>query len=146
MLDTFSCLYTASERENSFVVMKKKGENFTMECSTKDAEKDHIILYARLPSKHIVLTWDKSTNITNLGKGYSERVKISGTMHKLTVRISDLQLNDSGMYISLYSKYDVAKDGEEEEEGCIILLLVKGVCMSFSNIDTDSTSLRCNTK
>lgn len=127
MLDTFSCLYTASERENGFVMMKK-GENFTMECSTKDDKKDHFMLYARLPSKHIVVVFDKNTGNATLSNGYSERVKIGKNMHKLTVRISDLQLDDSGLYIGEYSKYDVDKNVEDKKEGCSILLFVKGMC------------------
>lgn len=146
MLDTFSCLYTASERENGFVMMKK-GENFTMECSTKDDKKDHFMLYARLPSKHIVVVFDKNTGKATLSNGYSERVKIGKNMHKLTVRISDLQLDDSGLYIGEYSKYDVDKNVEDKKEGCSILLFVKGMCtVSFDNTDTDSNSLGCNTK
>ncbi|MCI4385305.1 hypothetical protein PGIGA_G00048900 [Pangasianodon gigas] len=126
LLAVYSVLGAASERENRFVKMKK-GDNFTMECNTKDNKNDHLSLYARLPRKHVVLAYDGHTNNFSLGEQYTERVKISGTMHKLTVRISDLQLNDSGLYIGLYRKFNLEKNVDEEEEGCNILLFVNDV-------------------
>ncbi|KAF4092315.1 hypothetical protein AMELA_G00019510 [Ameiurus melas] len=73
------------------------------------------------------MAYDKQTNDFTLSMEYKKRVKINGTMQKLTITISDLRLEDSGLYIGLYSKYDLEKKEEVEEEGCCMLLLVNDV-------------------
>lgn len=117
-----------------------------MECTTKDSKKDSLILYARFPSIHIVLSYDHTTNYT-LNTEYKERVKVSGTLHKCTIKISDMQLKDSALYYGIYSKLNKQKNGEEKEEGCSILLFVNGEYAPVfrfyisDNIDAHSTLL-----
>lgn len=125
MPDPLSCLYTASERENGFLKMKS-GETFTMECKTVDNTIDNLRLYVRLPIKHLVVLYDNNTNEFTISMAYTKRVKISGHLNKLTISISDMQLDDSGLYIGWYSKYDLSKSQELEEEGCSTLLFVNG--------------------
>lgn len=149
MPDTLSCLYTASERKNGFIKMKS-GETFTIECKTVDNTRyDSLKLYARLPSMHLVGFYDNHTKSFS-SKEYTKRVKISGPIDKLTISISDMQLDDSGLYIGCYSKFD--KNQEVEEEGCSTLLFVNGKnafvfrIYFFGKIDADSTLLHYRTK
>ncbi|XP_027027651.1 uncharacterized protein LOC113659199 [Tachysurus fulvidraco] len=115
-----------SEKKKGFETMKK-GENFTMKCNTMDKQTDTLNIYSRLPSKHIVLAYDIQRNVCTFGPEYKKRMTISGTAKKLTVTITDMQTNDSGLYIGHYTKFDITKGVEEGEEGCSSLLFVNDV-------------------
>ncbi|KAF7698273.1 uncharacterized protein LOC124396997 [Silurus meridionalis] len=122
-----SCLLgSAPERENGFVKVKK-GDSLTMECTTTDTKFDNLELLARIPNKHVVMVFDKNTDSKNLGMEYSGRVTSSGTIDKLSITISNLQLNESGLYIGIYSKYDLGQQQIVKEEGCSVLLFVNDV-------------------
>ncbi|KAI5097585.1 tachykinin-4 precursor [Silurus meridionalis] len=116
----------APERENGFVKVKK-GDSLTMECTTTDTKFDNLELLARIPNKHVVMVFDKNTDSKNLGMEYSGRVTSSGTIDKLSITISNLQLNESGLYIGIYSKYDLGQQQIVKEEGCSVLLFVNDV-------------------
>ncbi|KAG7335174.1 hypothetical protein KOW79_001770 [Hemibagrus wyckioides] len=132
VLATYIVLGAASERENGFEQMKR-GENFTMECNTKDNKKDTLTIYTRLPSKNVLLIYDMQSNKCNFGSKYTDRVKISGNGHKLIMTLSDMQPKDSGLYIGQYSSYNIYKNVVEEEEGCSRLLFVKDVDKTLSS-------------
>lgn len=91
-----------------------------------DIKTDSFSIHARQPKKNVVVFYDHYTKNYTAGTGYDKRVHISGAMHKLTIKISDLQLHDSGLYLGTYSKFDVEKNAEEEKEACSALLFVNG--------------------
>ncbi|XP_046722384.1 uncharacterized protein LOC124397002 isoform X1 [Silurus meridionalis] len=126
VLASVSVLGSAPERENGFVKVKK-GDSLTMECTTTDTKFDNLELLARIPNKHVVMVFDKNTDSKNLGMEYSGRVTSSGTIDKLSITISNLQLNESGLYIGIYSKYDLGQQQIVKEEGCSVLLFVNDV-------------------
>ncbi|XP_053371113.1 uncharacterized protein LOC128544848 isoform X2 [Clarias gariepinus] len=103
---------------------KNKGKSLIMECKTTDGQKDNFKLFANVPSKHIVVVYDKQTNNYTISKEYKERVTIKGPFDKITMELKDLQLGDSGLYVGQYSNFNLQKNVEEEEEVCAILLHV----------------------
>lgn len=129
-LDTLFCLYTASDG----YVKLKKGERFTVDCKAKVRGQESFSLYARYPSKHVLVVYDEKTNKHTLGNEYKGRINISGTIDHLKIVINALQLNDSGLYLGHYNKYNIEKNEEEIEEGCAVLLFVKGKNLYVSRI------------
>ncbi|KAF5896971.1 nicotinamide riboside kinase 1 isoform X1, partial [Clarias magur] len=115
-----------SEREKNSIQLNQ-GQTFTMKCQTADNKKDNFSLFARHPGKDIMVFYDKNTNSFTIEEQYRERVSISGSIQKITMELKDLQLKDSGLYLGQYSKFNLEKNVEEEEEGCAILLHVKEV-------------------
>lgn len=117
-----------------------------MECKTTDGQKDNFKLFANVPSKHIVVVYDKQTNNFTISKEYKERVTIKGPFNKPTMELKNLQLEDSGLYVGQYSKFNVEKNLEEKEEGCAIFLHVNGkytsICFS-QNLCCQNSALLC---
>ncbi|KAI4904305.1 hypothetical protein NFI96_021896, partial [Prochilodus magdalenae] len=106
-------------------VTKNQGENLTMVCTTKDADQIGLYLYARLPEKHEVLYYDKSTNEVTPNKEYIGKVNTSGEIQNLTITITGLLKNNSGLYSCVYNSYSGARVTEKETNG--VLLFVKEV-------------------
>ncbi|KAI4878995.1 hypothetical protein NFI96_005170 [Prochilodus magdalenae] len=107
-------------------VTKNQGENLTMVCTTTE-ETDHVglFLYARLPEKHQVFYYDKSSKAVTPNKEYIGKVNTSGEIQNLTITITGLQERDSGFYSCVYNSLSGARVTEKETNG--VLLFVKEV-------------------
>ncbi|XP_026864902.2 nicotinamide riboside kinase 1 isoform X1 [Electrophorus electricus] len=105
-------------------IIKKEGEILTMECV-----KEHhmgLDLVVKCPQKHSVLYYDFKSQKITLNMDYKERVNISINRQKITIVLTDLQLEDSGLYSCIYTRiidYDVL-----QEAGDQVFLFVNKSC------------------
>lgn len=106
------------------VVKKNQGETVTMMCNTQKKDQTSVYLYARLPEKQDVMYYVRGSDMKDLtfASKYSGRVNISGSFEKLTIVITHLQQDDSGVY---YCAYNAMKEQIEETETDSILLFVE---------------------
>ncbi|KAL6475997.1 hypothetical protein MHYP_G00144960 [Metynnis hypsauchen] len=105
-------------------VVKSQGENLTMVCTTEDTDPIGLYLHLRRPEKHEVFYYDISSKTLVTSQEYDRRVTISGDPKKLTVTITSLRVNESGVYSCVFNFFD-GKRVEKETNGA--LLFVKEV-------------------
>ncbi|XP_017540379.1 T-cell antigen CD7-like isoform X2 [Pygocentrus nattereri] len=105
-------------------VMKNQGETLTMVCTTEDTDPIGLYLRLRCPEKHEVFYYDIGSKTLTIPPEFEERITVSGDPKKLTVTITSLRVNESGVYSCVFNFFDV-KRVEKETNGA--LLFVKGV-------------------
>ncbi|XP_049324041.1 V-set and immunoglobulin domain-containing protein 1-like [Astyanax mexicanus] len=118
------------------VVMKNQGESLTMTCTTtKNSNNIGLYLKARRPEKCELFYYaNTKDSAASYGSAYEGRVTVSGEIEKLTVKITDLQKEDSGFYFCQYVLVNGAKFESNETDS--LLLFVKEV----ENIVTTAAS------
>uniref|UniRef100_A0A3B1JYS1 Ig-like domain-containing protein n=1 Tax=Astyanax mexicanus TaxID=7994 RepID=A0A3B1JYS1_ASTMX len=111
---------------NRRVVMKNQGESLTMTCTTtKNSNNIGLYLKARRPEKCELFYYaNTKDSAASYGSAYKGRVTVSGEFEKLTVKITDLQKEDSGFYFCQYVFVNGAKVESNETDS--LLLFVKG--------------------
>uniref|UniRef100_A0A3B4BYN1 Ig-like domain-containing protein n=1 Tax=Pygocentrus nattereri TaxID=42514 RepID=A0A3B4BYN1_PYGNA len=97
-------------------VMKNQGENLTMACTTEDTDPTGLYLHLRCPEKHEVFYYDFSSKTLTSPPEFEERITVSGDPKKLTVTITSLRVNESGVYSCVFNFFDV-KRVEKETNG-----------------------------
>ncbi|KAI4888063.1 hypothetical protein NFI96_028155, partial [Prochilodus magdalenae] len=112
-----------------------------MVCSTEETDHVGLYMYARLPEKHQVFYYDKSTNDVLTTSEYMGRVNTSGHIQNLTITITGLLKNNSGVYSCVYISLSGARVTEKETNG--VLLVVKG---SVTKSRGESLTMVCTTE
>ncbi|XP_072549958.1 uncharacterized protein [Salminus brasiliensis] len=102
-------------------VTKNQGENLTIHCTTEKSDFGGVYLKARCPEIREVVFFSKGYTNPTYHFAYTGRIKNSKDSGKLTITISDLQKNDSGVY---YCEYYFDFKVQERET---VLLFVKEV-------------------
>ncbi|XP_049324180.1 uncharacterized protein si:ch211-165d12.4 [Astyanax mexicanus] len=116
------------------VVIKNQGENLTMTCTTtKNSKNVGLYLKARRPEKCELFYYNTKDSAASYGSAYEGRVTVSGEFEKLTVKITDLQKEDSGFYFCQYVFFGAKIESNETDS---LLLFVKEV----ENIVTTAAS------
>ncbi|XP_076838412.1 uncharacterized protein LOC143483437 [Brachyhypopomus gauderio] len=136
-------LLRAASAKQSGAVMKKRGDVLTMEC-TMEKDQERVHLTVTRPKMHTVrFQYDGNTKQLDCGEEYRPRVRSRRDLTGLTVRISDLQPADSGLYTCNSTRKDNGAEGNDVflivQEGCfekkgaavsksLVLLLVVTAC------------------
>ncbi|XP_020341788.1 uncharacterized protein LOC116374879 isoform X3 [Oncorhynchus kisutch] len=101
---SFNELTTAAED----ILWVKTGEKVTMMCSTTLKDQDGMYLYVGLDRDREVLYYYQRDSKLTPRKRYWDRVKTEGPMDQLTITISNLTTEDTGVYWCVYTKFNEA--------------------------------------
>ncbi|XP_017539282.2 uncharacterized protein si:ch211-165d12.4 isoform X2 [Pygocentrus nattereri] len=115
LFSQYSAILTAGS------VMKNQGENLTMACTTEDTDPTGLYLHLRCPEKHEVFYYDFSSKTLTSPPEFEERITVSGDPKKLTVTITSLRVNESGVYSCVFNFFDV-KRVEKETNGALLFV------------------------
>ncbi|XP_024252287.1 uncharacterized protein LOC112230288 [Oncorhynchus tshawytscha] len=85
------------------ILWVKTGEKFTMKCSTTLKDQEGMYLYVGLDRDREVLYYHQSDSKLTLRKGYWDRVKTEGPVDQLTITVSNLTIEDTGVYWCVYT-------------------------------------------
>nr|XP_029480230.1 uncharacterized protein LOC115103538 isoform X2 [Oncorhynchus nerka] len=85
------------------ILWVKTGEKFTMKCSTTLKDQDGMYLYVGLDRDREVLFYHRRDSKLTLRKGYWDRVKTEGPVDQLTITVSNLTIEDTGVYWCVYT-------------------------------------------
>ncbi|XP_055763081.1 uncharacterized protein LOC129839577 [Salvelinus fontinalis] len=88
------------------ILWVKTGEKFTMKCSTTLKDQDGIYLYVGLDRDMQVLYYHQRDSKLSPREGYWDRVKTEGPVDQLTITISNLTIEDTGVYWCIYTKFN----------------------------------------
>ncbi|XP_020341708.1 uncharacterized protein LOC116374879 isoform X2 [Oncorhynchus kisutch] len=100
---SFNELTTAAD-----ILWVKTGEKVTMMCSTTLKDQDGMYLYVGLDRDREVLYYYQRDSKLTPRKRYWDRVKTEGPMDQLTITISNLTTEDTGVYWCVYTKFNEA--------------------------------------
>ncbi|KAL6475998.1 hypothetical protein MHYP_G00144970 [Metynnis hypsauchen] len=118
-------------------VTKNQEENLTMVCTTEDKDPIGLYLHLRCPAKHEVFYYDLSSKTLTIPPEFDRRVTVSGDPKKLTVTITSLRVNESGVYSCVFNFFD-GKRVEKETNGA--LLIVKEIEAVTEQVSRTETS------
>ncbi|XP_014033038.2 uncharacterized protein [Salmo salar] len=110
---SFNELTTAAEA----ILWVKTGEKFTMKCSTTLKDQDGMYLYVGLDRDREVLYYYQRGSKLTPRKGYWERVKTEGPVDQLTIIVSNLTIQDTGVYLCIYTKFNETTNENEINQG-----------------------------
>ncbi|XP_029480232.2 uncharacterized protein LOC115103539 isoform X2 [Oncorhynchus nerka] len=117
---SFNELTTAAEA----IVWVKTGEKFTMKCSTTLKDQDGMYLYVGLDRDREVLYYHQRDSKLTPRKGYWNRVKTEGPVDQLTITISNLTIEDTGVYCCVYTTFNEATYENDINQGNVSTLVV----------------------
>eukprot|EP00063_Salmo_salar_P055864 XP_014030699.1 PREDICTED: V-set and immunoglobulin domain-containing protein 1-like isoform X1 [Salmo salar] len=86
------------------ILWVKTGEKFTMKCSTTLKDQDGMYLYVGLDRDREVLYYYQHDSKLTSRKGYWDRVTTEGPVDQLTITVSNLTIEDTGVYWCVYTK------------------------------------------
>ncbi|XP_048870633.1 uncharacterized protein LOC125742571 isoform X1 [Brienomyrus brachyistius] len=111
---------TQAPGENARIVTAEEGKSFTVKCSTtQDTESLH--LYQRMESEKKVLYYFRNPPKCSLGEGYVGRVKIEAEMADVSITITNVTDDDSGLY---WCSYNIIRDNDVKKFTSNITLVV----------------------
>ncbi|XP_029545125.1 uncharacterized protein LOC115147187 [Salmo trutta] len=99
---SFNKLTTAAEA----ILWVKTGEKFTMKCSTTLKDQDGMYLYVGLDRDREVLYYYQRDSKLTPRRPYWDRVKTEGPVDQLTITVSNLTIEDTGVYWCVYTKFN----------------------------------------
>nr|XP_029480232.1 uncharacterized protein LOC115103539 isoform X2 [Oncorhynchus nerka] len=117
---SFNELTTAAKA----IVWVKTGEKFTMKCSTTLKDQDGMYLYVGLDRDREVLYYHQRDSKLTPRKGYWNRVKTEGPVDQLTITISNLTIEDTGVYCCVYTTFNEATYENDINQGNVSTLVV----------------------
>ncbi|XP_064802451.1 uncharacterized protein LOC135520659 [Oncorhynchus masou masou] len=85
------------------ILWVKTGEKFTMKCSTTLKDQEGMYLYVGLNRDREVLYYHRRDSTLSTRKGYWDRVKTEGPVDQLTITVSNLIIEDTGVYWCVYT-------------------------------------------
>ncbi|XP_052346341.1 uncharacterized protein LOC118364832 isoform X4 [Oncorhynchus keta] len=91
---------STSTTETEAILWVKTGEKFTMKCSTTLKDQDGMYLYVGLDRDREVLYYHQHDSKLTTRIGYWNRVKTEGPVDQLTITVSNLTIEDTGVYCS----------------------------------------------
>ncbi|XP_045073275.1 uncharacterized protein LOC123486128 [Coregonus clupeaformis] len=106
-------LSTAAET----ILRVNTGAQFTMNCSTTLKDQDGMYLYVGLDKDFEVLYYHQRDSKLTPRKGYWDRVTTDGPVHQLTITISKLTIEDTGVYWCVYTKFNEARFDNDINQG-----------------------------
>ncbi|XP_048870635.1 uncharacterized protein LOC125742571 isoform X3 [Brienomyrus brachyistius] len=107
-------------RENARIVTAEEGKSFTVKCSTtQDTESLH--LYQRMESEKKVLYYFRSPPKCSPTEGYVGRVKTEDEMADVSITITNVTDDDSGLY---WCSYNIIRDNDVKKFTSKITLVV----------------------
>ncbi|XP_064810853.1 uncharacterized protein LOC135526415 isoform X2 [Oncorhynchus masou masou] len=110
---SFNILTTAAED----ILWVKTGEKFTMKCSTTLKDQDGMYLYVGLNRDREVLYYYQRDSKLTPRKRYWDRVKTEGPVDQLTITISNLTIEDTGVYWCVYTTFNEATCENDINQG-----------------------------
>ncbi|XP_029594699.1 uncharacterized protein LOC115178051 isoform X2 [Salmo trutta] len=127
---SFNELTTAAEA----ILWVKTGEKFTMKCSTTLKDQDGMYLYVGL-DREVLYYYQRDSKLTPR-KGYWDRVKTEGPVDQLTIIVSNLTIQDTGVYWCVYTKFNETTSENDINQGRDSTLVV---------VNDDAPQLPCPT-
>uniref|UniRef100_A0A4W5LHG4 Ig-like domain-containing protein n=1 Tax=Hucho hucho TaxID=62062 RepID=A0A4W5LHG4_9TELE len=88
------------------ILWVKTGEKFTMKCSTTLKDQDGMYLYVGLDRDREVLYYYQRDSKLTPRKRYWDRVKTEGPVDQLTITVSNLTIQDTGVYWCFYTNFN----------------------------------------
>uniref|UniRef100_A0A3B4D6D1 Ig-like domain-containing protein n=1 Tax=Pygocentrus nattereri TaxID=42514 RepID=A0A3B4D6D1_PYGNA len=136
-----SLIFYNTDYYNNYEILRliNQGETLTMVCTTEDTDPIGLYLRLRCPEKHEVFYYDIGSKTLTIPPEFEERITVSGDPKKLTVTITSLRVNESGVYSCVFNFFDV-KRVEKETNGVkepsampemLVLVSVLLVCTVF---------------
>ncbi|KAM9491520.1 uncharacterized protein ACWYII_003689 isoform 2-T2 [Salvelinus alpinus] len=110
---SFNELTTAAEA----ILWVKTEEKFTMKCSTPLKDQEGMYLYVGLDRDMEVLYYHQNSSKLTPRKRYWDRVKTEGPVDQLTITISNLTIEDTGVYWCVYTKFNEAMYENDINQG-----------------------------
>ncbi|XP_071245225.1 uncharacterized protein [Salvelinus alpinus] len=110
---SFNELTTAAEA----ILWVKTEEKFTMKCSTTLKDQEGMYLYVGLDRDMEVLYYHQNSSKLTPRKRYWDRVKTEGPVDQLTITISNLTIEDTGVYWCVYTKFNEAMYENDINQG-----------------------------
>uniref|UniRef100_A0A4W5PLC6 Ig-like domain-containing protein n=1 Tax=Hucho hucho TaxID=62062 RepID=A0A4W5PLC6_9TELE len=86
------------------ILWVKTGEKFTMKCSTTLKDQDAMYLYVGL-DREVLYYYQQDSKLTPR-KRYWDRVKTEGPVDQLTITVSNLTIQDTGVYWCVYTNFN----------------------------------------
>ncbi|KAL7849786.1 hypothetical protein SRHO_G00191350 [Serrasalmus rhombeus] len=118
LFSQYSAILTAGS------VMKNQGETLTIVCTTEDTDPIGLYLHLRCPERHEVFYYHIDSKTLTSPPEFDERVTVSGDPKMLTVTITSLQVNESGVYSCVFNFFD-GKRVEKETNGALLFVEAK---------------------
>ncbi|XP_070965877.1 uncharacterized protein [Oncorhynchus clarkii lewisi] len=131
---SFNELTTAAEA----ILWVNTGEKFTMKCSTTLKDQEGMYLYVGLDRDREVLYYYQRDSKLTPRKRYWDRVKTEGPVDQLTITISNLTIEDTGVYWCVYTKFNEATYENDINQG-------RGSTLVVVNGRYDALQLPCST-
>ncbi|XP_042159273.1 uncharacterized protein LOC112264167 isoform X2 [Oncorhynchus tshawytscha] len=130
---SFNELTTAAD-----ILWVKTGEKFTMKCSTTLKDQEGMYLYVGLDRDREVLYYYQHDSKLTPRKRYWDRVKTEGPVDQLTITVSNLTIEDTGVYWCVYTKFNKATYENDINQG-------RGSTLVVVNGRYDALQLPCPT-
>ncbi|CDQ96273.1 unnamed protein product [Oncorhynchus mykiss] len=120
---------STSTTATEVILWVKTGEKFTMKCSTTLKDQEGMYLYVGLDRDREVLYYHQRDSKLTPRKGYWDRVKTEGPVDQLTITVSNLTIEDTGVYWCVYTTFNKSTFNPFFIQGKGSTLVVNGRCV-----------------
>ncbi|CAB1342412.1 unnamed protein product [Coregonus sp. 'balchen'] len=114
------CSTLAGKGNNGLLVRKQKGDTMTIHCSTSLQDQENLSVFMRLTKEIQVFYFYQETGKITINKRFQTRLTTNGGLNKMDITITNLTIEDSGVYWCLYR---VSMKSQTEGEGAILLVV-----------------------
>ncbi|KAL2087112.1 hypothetical protein ACEWY4_018171 [Coilia grayii] len=118
------CFVTGLSGER--IKRRREGEKIEIPCSTDQLNQDGMYLYKSYDQKQEV-TFLNNNMESSPRIAFADRVQITGGLNKLTATITNLTIDDTGVFWCLFVRYEGPKQHYTDSKDGRILLVVTGV-------------------
>ncbi|KAL2087115.1 hypothetical protein ACEWY4_018174 [Coilia grayii] len=124
LLSVLVCFVTGLSVER--IERRREGENIEIPCSTDQLNQDGMYLYKSYDQKQEVTFLHKKME-SSPRTAFENRVQITGELNKVTATITNLTIDDTGVFWCQYLRYEGPKQHYTDSKDGWILLVVTGV-------------------
>eukprot|EP00063_Salmo_salar_P074824 XP_014049659.1 PREDICTED: uncharacterized protein LOC106601799 isoform X3 [Salmo salar] len=122
------CCTLAEKGSKGLLVRKQEGDTMTIHCSTSLPDQENLSVYMRLTKEIEVLYFHQGNQKFTLHKRFELRLTPNGKLNKMDITITNLTIEDSGVYWCVYSVYKSPKNEKTEGEGAVLLVVNDEEC------------------
>ncbi|XP_029584654.1 uncharacterized protein LOC115171724 isoform X1 [Salmo trutta] len=117
------CCTLAEKGSKGLLVRKQEGDTMTIHCSTALPDQENLSVYMRLTKEIEVLYFHQGNQKFTLHKRFELRLTPNGKLNKMDITITNLTIEDSGVYWCVYSVYKTPKIVKTEGEVAVLLVV-----------------------
>ncbi|XP_014058449.1 uncharacterized protein [Salmo salar] len=122
------CCTLAEKGSKGLLVRKQEGDTMTIHCSTSLPDQENLSVYMRRTKEIEVLYFYQAREKLTLHETFKLRLMTNGRLNKMDITITNLTIEDSGVYWCVYSVYKSPKNEKTEGEGAVLLVVNDEEC------------------